>query len=85
MVSDALGEKVGLRAKEKALDGLTVVVRKQQEKPGFELCPRTLSTVHGAKIGLRAVLSFLVFFWLHRRRGKFLGQGSTPHHSNDNA
>lgn len=69
---------MGLRAKEKALDGLTVVVRKQQEKPGFELCPRTLSTVHGAKIGLRAVL--LWFFLATPEAGEVSGPGieATP-------
>lgn len=61
MVSDALGEKVGLRGREKALEVLTVVVRSSRrwrQRRGFQYYPRTVSTVDGAEIGFNVVLYF---------------------------
>ena len=63
MVSDALGEKVGLRGRAKALQVLTVVVRSSRrwrQRRGFQYGPRTLSTVDGAETGFNVVLSFKV-------------------------
>jgi len=58
MVSDALGEKVGLRGREKALE--VRGSRMWRQRRGLQCCPGSLSTVDGAKIGFNVVLLFKV-------------------------
>lgn len=58
MVSDALGEKVGLRGTEKALE--VKGSRMWRQRRGLQCCPGSLSTVDGTKIGFNVVLLFKV-------------------------